>query len=83
MLCRKQQEVLAHALHVDLRLPLVDNHPLPETSLCWSKQEQKRPVQLSLDKLKALENYVPEEVKSRQVPWRDAFLHRVRERGGK
>ncbi len=78
-LCRRQQEVLTHALGVDLRLPVVENHPLPEISMQWSKQERKRPVQLNLDKLKALEDYVPEEVKTRQVPWKEAFLHLARE----
>lgn len=78
-LSRKHQEVLIHAVSVDVCMPLVDSHALPDITMQWSKQEQKKPVQLNLDQLRALESYVPAEVKSRQVHWKESFLRLARE----
>jgi hypothetical protein len=78
-LCRKHQDVLIHAVSVDVCMPLVDNHALPDITMQWSNQAQKKPVQLNLDQLKALEEYVPAEVKSRQVPWKESFLRLARQ----
>lgn len=77
-LCCKQQEILSLALNNDLRMPLLQKYTLNEISMSWSKQERKKPVELSLDKLKALEEYVPEEIKSREVPWKEEFLNLAR-----
>ncbi|MDZ7759160.1 MAG: hypothetical protein U5L00_02755 [Desulfovermiculus sp.] len=76
---RKQQEILARALHIDLRMPVIEQYSLPEMSMNWSRQEQKKPVVISLDKLKALEDYIPEEIKTRRVPWKDDFLSLARQ----
>ncbi len=78
-LMRRQQEILAHALHSELNLPLNEQPALPRISLSWSKQEQKKPVRLSLDKLKALEDYVPAEIRQRQVAWKQDFLELARQ----
>ena len=75
---RKQQEILARALSIDLRMPLLEEYSLPGISINWSRQEQKKPVTISLDKLKALEEYVPEEIKIRRVPWKEDFLNLAR-----
>ena len=79
---RKQQEILSRALHIDLRMPVIEQHSLPEMSMNWSRQEQKKPVAISLDKLRALEEYVPEEVKARRVPWKEDFLNLARQEWG-
>ncbi|MFP4258508.1 MAG: hypothetical protein ACLFRE_05835 [Desulfovermiculus sp.] len=76
---RKQQEILAQALQTDLCMPVLEQYSLPEIRLNWSRQEQKKPVAVSTDQLKALEEYVPEEFKTRRVPWKEDFLNLVRQ----
>ncbi len=76
---RKQQEILARALNIDLRMPLIEEYSLPGISINWSRQEQRKPVAISLDKLKALEDYVPEEIKTRRMPWKEDFLDLARQ----
>ncbi|MFN2343108.1 MAG: hypothetical protein ABR542_07110, partial [Desulfonatronovibrio sp.] len=78
-LCRKQQDILNLALQVDLRLPLVQEKYQPVISMNWSRQEQKKSVELNLTKLQALEEFVPEEVKTREVPWKKQFLSLARD----
>ncbi|RQD64563.1 MAG: hypothetical protein D5R98_04805 [Desulfonatronovibrio sp. MSAO_Bac4] len=77
-LCRKQQEILNYALNNDLRMPVFEDKSLCSISMNWSNQEQKKPVLISMDKLKALEKFVPEEVKTREVPWKNDFLDLAR-----
>ncbi|MFP4285059.1 MAG: hypothetical protein ACLFQG_05850 [Desulfovermiculus sp.] len=76
---RKQQEILAQALQTDLCMPVLEQYSLPEIRLNWSRQEQKKPVAVSTDQLKALEEYVPEEIKTRRVPWKEDFLNLARQ----
>lgn len=78
-LMRKQQDILSHALHSELHLPLLEQPSLPGISLNWSRQEQKKPVRISLDKFQALEEYVPAEIRQRQVPWKGTFLGLARQ----
>jgi hypothetical protein len=75
---RKQQEIMTRALQADLCMPVLEQYSLPEIRLNWSRQEQKRPVTVSTDQLKALEEYVPEEIKTRRVPWKEDFLSLAR-----
>ncbi|MFW5818945.1 MAG: hypothetical protein ACOCVE_03800 [Desulfovermiculus sp.] len=76
---RKQQEIMARALQTNLCMPVLEQYSLPEIRLNWSRQEQKKPVAVSTDQLKALEEYVPEEIKSRRVPWKEDFLRLARQ----
>jgi hypothetical protein len=76
---RKQQEIMTRALQADLCMPVLEQYSLPEIRLNWSRQEQKRPVTVSTDQLKALEEYVPEEIKTRRVPWKEDFLSLARQ----
>ena len=76
---RKQQEVMSRALQIDLCMPVLEQYSLPEIRLNWSRQEQKKPVAVSTDQLKALEEYVPEEIKTRRVPWKEDFLSLARQ----
>lgn len=79
-LCRRQQDILTLALASDLRMPVFQEMALRNISMNWSSREQKKPVHFSLEKLKALEEFIPEQVKTRDVPWKKQFLDLARSR---
>ncbi|MFW5730682.1 MAG: hypothetical protein ACOCV7_03445, partial [Desulfonatronovibrionaceae bacterium] len=77
-LCRRRQDILTLALSSDLRIPVFQEMTLRDISMNWSSREQKKPVHFSLEKLKALEEFIPEQDKTGDVFWKQDFLNLAR-----
>lgn len=81
-LCRIQELILTHALHHNLRMPLVGIPRLPRLDLRWSKQEQESASLLEREKLISIENFFPPELPPVEPEWKKTFIHLARDEWG-
>jgi hypothetical protein len=79
-LCRVQERILAHALHHDLRMPILGTLRLPRMDLNWSRIERERPFLLDMNKLRTIENYLPSHLPPVEPDWKNDLLDLARSR---
>lgn len=76
---RIQEKILSHALHNDLRAPILAAPRTPRMDLNWSRQERERPVLLDTEQLKTIEGFRPPELPPIEPRWKAPLLESARE----
>ena len=77
-LCDLQLALLKQALTRTVRMPTLKRPRLCSLAMNWAANEQSRPLFADPETLRALEDFVPEDLRVTEAPWKEALLTEAR-----
>ncbi len=77
-LCALQQALLKQALNHPAHMPTLATPRCKTLAMDWSAEAQNRPAYADQHALQALSDFVPQEVRRQDAPWKEAFVDHAR-----